>query len=210
MDEGDFEEEELVPADRTSIKVPPKPRGRPSTKERPPPSLTGMDDPNDADYTMEDDSRSPAKKRPTPKPRVIPQISPMQRPQIVVRNPTSRPASMYFEIYFCLQHTFLAIVVRQAMPSRVVYPNRFPTVVNGGPRVVQPRYVPQPQRIINPAALRQPLSNNVYETPANIVKSIKELTEDVKKVSSPEVVSAFELVDLLRVRLFGCKKKTFG
>jgi hypothetical protein len=187
MGEGDLEEEEeLVPAERTTTKIPTKSRGRPSAAKPPPPSLTGMDDPNDEDYVEEETKPAP-KRRPAPvRPRAPPpQISPLNRSQVAFRPQMSRPQT---------------IVVRPApVPARVVYPSRFPTVVNGGPRVVQPRYhIPQPSRNLNPASLRQPVNNNAYETPLNVLKDIEKLTEDCKKVSSPEVVSAFQLVELLR------------
>jgi hypothetical protein len=195
MEEDNLEEEEeMVPAQRAPTKIPPKSRGRPSIK--PPPAMTGFDDPKDQDYQPddEDEQKPVVKKRVAPKPRQpVPQISPINRqPQQVTFRPHMRP-------------TTTTIVVRPAPPpTRVIYPNhpnRFPTIVNGGPRVVQPRYISQPSRNINQASLRQPVNSNTYETPANVLKEIEKLTEDCKKVSSPEVVSAFQLVDLLREEL---------
>ena len=170
----ELEEEELVPAPVVT-KPAPKPRGRQTNRPSAPPTLTGMDDPKDEDYSEEQD-----KKRPSP-PKPKTPGSAGGGPRTIVMKAANVPRPVY----------------RAPVPNipRVIYPNRLPTVINGGPRVVQPRYTRPPN---NSDMMTKPLPVHNYETPASVLADIDRLSKNLKDNGDPTINGVFELVQIMR------------
>ena len=170
----ELEEEELVPAPVVT-KPPPKPRGRQTNRPNAPPTLTGMDDPKDEDYSEEQEKKRPS----PPKPKTASSIG--GAPRALVMKASNAPRPVY----------------RAPVPNipRVIYPNRLPTVINGGPRVVQPRYN-RPSS--NSDLMTKPLPVHNYETPASVLADIDRLSKNLKDNGDPTVNGVFELVQIMR------------
>ncbi|KAE9555959.1 hypothetical protein FO519_000815 [Halicephalobus sp. NKZ332] len=168
----ELEEEELVPPPIVT-KPAPKPRGRQMNRPNAPPTLTGMDDPKDADYSDEQEKKRPS----PPKPKAP---STMPAPRTIVMKAPNVPRPVY----------------RAPVPiPRVIYPNRLPTVINGGPRVVQPRYSRPPS---NSDLMTKPLPVHTYDTPQNVLADIDRLSKNLKDNGDPTVTGVFELVQIMR------------
>uniref|UniRef100_A0A7E4ZRM3 CCHC-type domain-containing protein n=1 Tax=Panagrellus redivivus TaxID=6233 RepID=A0A7E4ZRM3_PANRE len=182
-----FEEEEEP--ERKPVAAPPA-RNRPRAPPKPVAPEPAHDEPSDPDYTDESPERPvrPARKRPPPQPKPRPPVAAPVPPPQAPRNPVLRQAAP----------RPAQVVVRPAQ-NRVFMP-RMPTVVNGGPRVVQPRYPPnyQQARVVNTNVLKQAPQVTNYDTPHAVTKNIEKFTEELKLVDAPELRSAFELIDLLR------------
>jgi len=170
----ELEEEELVPAPVVT-KPPPKPRGRQTNRPNVPPTLTGMDDPKDEDYSEEQEKKRPS----PPKPKTAGSMGGAPRALVMKAPNVPRP------------------VYRAPVTNipRVIYPNRLPTVINGGPRVVQPRYNRPPS---NSDLMTKPLPVHNYETPASVLADIDRLSKNLKDNGDPTINGVFELVQIMR------------